>query len=144
MNYIFLYQVGQKTKGGHIMSYYERRAFLEPENYRGTKKACAGNDGDSSPKIQTFEVYRGFRSDWKKTIKLNADISERECRNLMEALRNEELIRIAKEGATITYEGSKVLEPLGQVLRNGRGKACIASKLAVSLNSKCTNRPGKL
>ncbi len=49
------------------MSYYERGAFLDPENYRGTKKACTGNDEVITSAVQSFEVYRSSRTNWKKT-----------------------------------------------------------------------------
>ncbi|MDW0118417.1 sugar-binding domain-containing protein [Sporosarcina thermotolerans] len=69
----------------------------------------------------------------RRPLSIQADISERECRNLMEALRNEELIRIAKEGATITYEGSKVLELLAPSIEEWTGQSLIASKLSALL-----------
>lgn len=58
-----------------------------------------------------------------------ADISERECRNLMETLRTEGLIRIAKEGATITNEGATVLESLRPISDEWTGQGLIARKL---------------
>lgn len=58
-----------------------------------------------------------------------ADISERECRNLMEALRTEGLIRVAKEGATITQEGATVLDTLGSAIDEWTGQGLLARKL---------------
>lgn len=58
-----------------------------------------------------------------------AAISERECRNLMETMRTEGLIRIAKEGATITNEGAAVLESLGPTIDEWTGQGLIARKL---------------
>lgn len=62
-----------------------------------------------------------------------ADISERECRNLMDTLRDEGLIRIAKEGATITNDGSDVLESLGPAIEEWTGQGALARRLAESL-----------
>ena len=62
-----------------------------------------------------------------------ADISERECRNLMETLRDEGLIRIAKEGATITNDGSDVLESLGPAIEEWTGHGALARRLAECL-----------
>lgn len=59
-----------------------------------------------------------------------ADISERECRNLMETLRTEGLIRVAKEGATITNDGVTVLDSLGPTIDEWTGQGLIARKLA--------------
>ena len=58
-----------------------------------------------------------------------ADISERECRNLMDTLRDEGLIKIAKEGATITSDGSTVLESLGPAIEEWTGYVSLARKL---------------
>ncbi|MDN4608615.1 sugar-binding transcriptional regulator [Sporosarcina highlanderae] len=69
----------------------------------------------------------------RRPLSILADISERECRNLMEALRNEELIRIAKEGATITIEGSRVLDLLAPSIEEWTGQNVIAGKLSALL-----------
>ena len=59
------------------------------------------------------------------------------------APRNEGLIRIAKERATITDEGDTVLDSLGPAIEEWTGQGVFASKLAdVLRNSKCSNRPG--
>lgn len=65
-----------------------------------------------------------------------ADISERECRNLMEAMRTEGLIHIAKEGATITTEGASVLDSLGSTIDEWTGQGLVARKLAEGLGIK--------
>ncbi|MFS0688738.1 sugar-binding domain-containing protein [Sporosarcina sp. 179-K 8C2 HS] len=58
-----------------------------------------------------------------------ADISERECRNLLETMRAEGLIRVAKEGATITNEGAAVLDSLGPTIDEWTGQGLVARKL---------------
>lgn len=65
-----------------------------------------------------------------------AGISERECRNLMETLRAEGLIRIAKEGATITGDGAAVLESLGPTIDEWTVQGLAARKLADLLGIK--------
>lgn len=66
-----------------------------------------------------------------------ADISERECRNLMEMLRSEGLIRVAKEGATITQEGAAVLDTLGSTIEEWTGHGLIERKLGDLLGIQC-------
>ncbi|MFC5602427.1 sugar-binding transcriptional regulator [Sporosarcina koreensis] len=66
-----------------------------------------------------------------------ADISERECRNLMEILRNEGLIRVAKEGATITNEGAAVLDTLGSTIEEWTGHGLVERKLGELLGIHC-------
>lgn len=58
-----------------------------------------------------------------------ANISERECRNLLEAMRTEGLIRVAKEGATITNEGVTVLHSLGPTIDEWTGQGVVARRL---------------
>lgn len=69
----------------------------------------------------------------RRPLSMTADISERECRNLMEALRTEGLIRIAKEGATITAEGSTVLNTLRSSIEEWTGHGLMARKLVALL-----------
>ncbi|WP_432360541.1 sugar-binding transcriptional regulator [Sporosarcina sp. UB5] len=65
-----------------------------------------------------------------------ANISERECRNLLEAMRTEGLIRVAKEGATITNEGATVLHSLGPTIDEWTGQGVVARRLGELLGIK--------
>src|SRR6476661_6133579 len=69
----------------------------------------------------------------RRPLSQMADISERECRNLMDTLRDEGLIKIAKEGATITSDGSTVLESLGPAIEEWTGYGSLARKLTKML-----------
>lgn len=56
-------------------------------------------------------------------------LSERETRTVMDLLREQNLIQIAKEGATITSEGVTVLLALGSAMEEWSGRVALAKKL---------------
>lgn len=58
-----------------------------------------------------------------------AGLSERETRTMMDILRAQNLIHVAKEGASITVEGSSVLQTLESVMEDWSGRASLAKKL---------------
>ncbi|KAA0944307.1 hypothetical protein FQ087_19560 [Sporosarcina sp. ANT_H38] len=62
-----------------------------------------------------------------------ASLSERETRTMMDMLRGQNLINIAKDGASITAEGSTVLLALESSMEDWSGRASIAKKLMESL-----------
>lgn len=65
----------------------------------------------------------------RRPLSLLAGLSERECRNEMESLRDLDLIRIAKEGTTITVEGAKVRAALQPSIDEWTGHGLIERKL---------------
>jgi central glycolytic genes regulator len=62
-----------------------------------------------------------------------AGLSERETRTLMDMLRGQNLIDIAKDGASITTEGMTVLLALESSMEDWSGRASIAKRLRESL-----------
>ncbi|HJF32040.1 MAG TPA: hypothetical protein K8V56_09725 [Sporosarcina psychrophila] len=62
-----------------------------------------------------------------------AGLSERETRTVMDLLRGQNLIQIAKDGASITTEGLTVLLALEPSMEDWSGRASIAKKLSESL-----------
>ncbi|WP_440504542.1 sugar-binding transcriptional regulator [Sporosarcina sp. SAFN-010] len=58
-----------------------------------------------------------------------AGLSERETRSVVEALRDQQLIRVAKEGATITSDGENVLQHLGPLVELQYGKNVLAKRI---------------
>lgn len=58
-----------------------------------------------------------------------AGLSERETRTMMDILRAQNLIHVAKEGASITTEGSSVLQTLESTMEDWSGRASIAKGL---------------
>ena len=59
-----------------------------------------------------------------------AGLSEREARTMMELLREQDLINIAKQGTTITVEGNEVLEALESTMEKLSGRMTIANRLS--------------
>ncbi|KXH79273.1 sugar-binding transcriptional regulator [Sporosarcina sp. HYO08] len=62
-----------------------------------------------------------------------AELSERETRTIMDILRTQQIIRVEKEGATITDQGVGVLETLEIMMEDWSGRAALAKKLATFL-----------
>lgn len=58
-----------------------------------------------------------------------AGLSERETRSVVETLRDQQLIRVAKEGATVTTDGERVLEHLGPLVEMQYGKNVLAKRI---------------
>lgn len=58
-----------------------------------------------------------------------ADLSERETRTMMDVLRAQNLIHVAKEGASITADGREILQTLESVMEDWSGRASVAKKL---------------
>ncbi|WP_432352707.1 sugar-binding transcriptional regulator [Sporosarcina sp. A2] len=58
-----------------------------------------------------------------------AGMSERETRSVLETLRNQQLIRVAKEGATVTDEGESVLQHLEPMIELQYGKNVLAKRI---------------
>ncbi|MER2089078.1 MAG: sugar-binding domain-containing protein [Sporosarcina sp.] len=56
-------------------------------------------------------------------------LSERETRTMMDLLRGQNLIQIAKEGASITADGMNVLQALETSMEDWSGRTSIAKKL---------------
>ena len=54
-----------------------------------------------------------------------AGLSERETRTMIDLLRTQQLINVAKNGASITDEGIKVLEALDPAMEEWSGRASI-------------------
>ena len=69
----------------------------------------------------------------RRPLSIMADMSERECRNVMESLRSLNLIRIAKEGTTITGDGADVLASLQPSIDEWTGHNRMESKLRTLL-----------
>lgn len=69
----------------------------------------------------------------RRPLSIMVGLSERECRNEMENLRALDLIRIAKEGTTITTEGSKVLASLQPSIDEWTGHGLVERKLQTLL-----------
>lgn len=69
----------------------------------------------------------------RRPLSLMAGLSERECRNVMENLRSLNLIRIAKEGTTITGVGAEVLASLQPSIDEWTGHDRMESKLRTLL-----------
>ena len=65
----------------------------------------------------------------RRPLSIMAGMSERECRNVMESLRSLNLIRIAKEGTTITEDGAKVLASLQPSIDEWTGHNRMENKL---------------
>ncbi len=63
-----------------------------------------------------------------------AGLSERETRTMMDILRSQNLIHVAKDGASITAEGGIVLQTLESVMEDWSGRASIANKLTELLS----------
>ena len=59
-----------------------------------------------------------------------AGLSERETRTMMDILRAQNLIHVAKEGASITTEGGTVLVELESAMEEWSGRTTIAKRLA--------------
>src|SRR6185312_13099668 len=57
-------------------------------------------------------------------------LSERETRTMMDFLRTQHLINVARNGASITAEGETVLQSLEIAMDDWSGRAAIANKLA--------------
>lgn len=72
----------------------------------------------------------------RRPLSLMAGLSERECRNEMESLRSLNLIRIAKEGTTITTEGAEVLDSLQSSIDEWTGNNLLERKLTSLLGIK--------
>ncbi len=62
-----------------------------------------------------------------------AGLSERETRTVMDFLRAQHLIRVAKNGATITEEGNEVLETLATTVDKWSGRVSTANRLSTLL-----------
>ncbi|WP_225942015.1 sugar-binding transcriptional regulator [Sporosarcina limicola] len=65
----------------------------------------------------------------RRPLGQTAGLSERETRTMMDALRSQNLIRVAKEGTSITTEGDVVLSTLESAMEDWSGRAAIAKKL---------------
>ncbi|MDW0111017.1 sugar-binding transcriptional regulator [Sporosarcina aquimarina] len=65
----------------------------------------------------------------RRPLAETAGMSERETRSVMEALRNQQLIRVAKEGATVTTEGENVLHHLEPLIELQYGKNVLAKRI---------------
>lgn len=63
-----------------------------------------------------------------------AGLSERETRTMIDLLRTQQLINVAKNGATITVEGIKVLEELEPMMEKWTGRAALKRRLKELLN----------
>lgn len=57
------------------------------------------------------------------------NLTEREIRTMLDHLRAQDLISISKSGASVTFEGLKVLEALESEMENWSGHASIAKRL---------------
>jgi len=62
-----------------------------------------------------------------------ADLSERETRTMMDMLRGQNLIHVAKDGASISSEGLTVLLALESSMEDWSGRTSIAKRLMESL-----------
>lgn len=62
-----------------------------------------------------------------------AELSERETRTIMDILRTQQVIRVEKEGATITEQGVVVLEMLETMMEDRSGRVALAKKLTTFL-----------
>lgn len=62
-----------------------------------------------------------------------AGLSERETRTMMDLLRKQQLIDIAKNGMTITNEGKEVLESLRLTMEQWSGRLSLENRLKASL-----------
>ncbi len=65
----------------------------------------------------------------RRTLGQLAGLSEREIRTMMDILRLQNLIRVAKEGTTITVEGTKVLDTLDSTMEEWTGRTTVAKRL---------------
>lgn len=66
-------------------------------------------------------------------------LSERETRTMMDLLRTQHLITIAKNGATITADGQDVLETLKCMMEQSSGRLSLANRLAELLGIRAVN-----
>lgn len=69
----------------------------------------------------------------RRPLSLMADLTERECRSVLEALRELRLIRVTKEGASVTEEGSRLLSSLGEAIDQWSGREALARNLTAKL-----------
>lgn len=58
-----------------------------------------------------------------------AGLSERETRTMIDLLRTQQLINVAKNGATVTLDGLKVLEELEPLMERWTGRATLKRRL---------------
>ena len=65
----------------------------------------------------------------RRPLAETAGLSERETRSIMEVLRDQQLIRVAKEGATITSEGDRVLHQLEPLIELQYGRNALAKQI---------------
>ena len=65
----------------------------------------------------------------RRPLAHTAELSERETRSMMELLRDQQLIRVTKEGATITTEGDRVIQNLEPLIEIQYGRNALANRI---------------
>lgn len=70
----------------------------------------------------------------RRTLGETANLSERETRTILEFLRNQQLVHIARNGATVTDEGARLLTDLGQSIQQWSGSDILEQQLRKKLD----------
>lgn len=65
----------------------------------------------------------------RRPLAHTASLSEREARSMMELLRDQRLIRVTKDGATITLEGDQVIQQLEPLIEIQYGRNAFAARI---------------
>ncbi|WP_298469026.1 sugar-binding domain-containing protein [Psychrobacillus sp. FSL K6-4046] len=83
--------------------------------------------------LQTIQLTRGIG---RRVLGEQLDLTERETRKELDALRTKGLIEVSREGAAITAEGNEVLIDLKEVVRMWSGRSQMELMLKKYLNIK--------
>ncbi|MEK4486949.1 sugar-binding domain-containing protein [Psychrobacillus sp. FSL H8-0484] len=83
--------------------------------------------------LQTIQLTKGIG---RRVLGEQLGLSERESRKELDALRNQGLIEISRDGASITTEGNSVLLELKEVVREWSGRLQLEQTLSKHLNIK--------
>lgn len=83
--------------------------------------------------LQTIQLTKGIG---RRVLGEQLALSERESRKELDALRNQGLIDISRDGASITSEGNSVLLELKEVVREWSGRLQLEQTLSKHLNIK--------